>query len=145
MLLLLLLVLLLFDEDEYNENDGFFYFYGTPYADMTSSFELLSPIEKGTTIYLNAFNISSDLNSDLTEGCLLEFSLAGDSGDIVKLGIDYLGNPCSVEGYSNTATLTEDVKYFRIKVTQTAFGVEFNNVIGITASANEPLSSFKKT
>ncbi len=128
----------------YDETLGQFYFTGTTCMDYESVFELDKPIEKGSTIYMNAFNLSSNMETALTSGNVLEFALATDSGDVIRIGIDYLGNPSTVDGYSNMATLTEDVKYFKVKFLERATDTQLDNRIGITISKNAPMEEFKK-
>ncbi|MBO5852105.1 MAG: hypothetical protein J6R29_07215, partial [Clostridia bacterium] len=58
--------------DSYNvtfdESIGQFSFFGTTCMDYESTFYLNKPIEKGNTIYFNAFNVSSGMMTELTSG-----------------------------------------------------------------------------
>lgn len=129
----------------YDATTGCFNFYGTAYMDYESCFYLDKPIEKGNTIYFNAFNISSGIITELTSGNVLEITLSSDTTDLLKIGIDYLGNPSSVEGYLNSMTLTEDVTRLKVRFLERTMGTQLDNVIGLTVSLNNPMQSFKKS
>ena len=127
----------------YDEYEKKFRFYGVTYMEYETIFPLNSAIEKNTTICLSAFSFSNYMNTSLTNGRVLEFTLSSDNADLLKLGIDYMGNPCAVEGYSSSGYITEDIKYLKIKVLERAIETEFDNLIGIAISKNEPMQEYE--
>ena len=129
----------------FNETSGLIEFYGTAYMEYETYGQLNSPIKKGSTVFFNAFNIASNINTQLTDGVLIEFTLCSDSSDVLKIGIDYAGNPCLIDGYSNSAYLEEDITYIKVKHLERAMGTEFNNSVGLTVSVGAPMQEFQKS
>ncbi|MBR5439910.1 MAG: apolipoprotein A1/A4/E family protein [Clostridia bacterium] len=127
----------------YDEYENKFRFYGMTYMEYETIFPLNAVIEKNTTICLNAFSFLNYTSTSLTNGRLLEFTLSSDTADILKLGIDYMGNPCAVEGYSSSGYITEDIKYLKIKVLERAIETQFDTLIGVTVSKNEPMLEYE--
>lgn len=129
----------------FNETSGLIEFYGTAYTEHEAYGQLNSPIKKGSTVFFNAFNITSNINTQLTDGVLIEFTLCSDSSDVLKIGIDYAGNPCLIDGYPNSAYLEEDVTYIKVKHLERAMGTEFDNSVGLTVSVGAPMQEFQKS
>ena len=129
----------------FNETSGLIEFYGTAYMEHEAYGELISPIKKGSTVFFNAFNITSNINTQLTDGVLIEFTLCSNSGDVLKVGIDYAGNPCLIDGYPNSAYLEEDITYIKVKHLERAMGTEFDNSVGLTVSIGAPMQEFQKS
>lgn len=130
---------------EYFEDLEEFTLTGITYMEYETNFELNAPIKKGSTVFMKAFNLSSNVVTELTDGLLLEFSLVGDSGELYKIGIDYAGNPCFLDGYGESVTLLEDVNYLKVKVLERAIGTQFDNRISVAVSKDEPLLEFVKS
>lgn len=127
----------------FDETLGQLYFYGITYMEYETILELSSPIEKNSNIYFNAFNMMSNISTEISNGCLIELTLASENSDLLKIGIDYMGNPCAVNGYSNNGYITEDIKYLKIKVLERAIETQFDNYVGLTVSKDAPLEQFE--